>query len=286
MSIPSPGPALNPAIDPALGPAPAPAPAPKLSLLPRLSPLLPSASTMRCMPPSQVSTNQPQSSGESEERSIFPARLYSSDPLLLLSAPEPPAAGGEDVPERRGDDAPDPPPAEGEDVPAVESNNDFLARVAAGRVELTADKFPSFLYEDGSYDSVNLDNGLLREWCSATKTPPATLSPPRRQHPARPPASSLSALPAAQCRSPLRPPPPPPSLPSRTPRPRRSRLDLLLSTTSDSRSFVSLRPDLPRGSQHLNLGRPQRLSMTDTLTAMVITRTRKLHSIHPRPPAL
>ncbi|KAJ6538175.1 hypothetical protein DFH09DRAFT_86186 [Mycena vulgaris] len=87
-------------------------------------------------------------------------------PLGLLSsnapAPEPPAAGGEDVPERRGDDAPDPPPAEGEDVPAVESNNDFLARVAAGRVELTADQLPSFLYEDGSYDSVDLDKGLLR----------------------------------------------------------------------------------------------------------------------------
>ncbi|KAJ6526539.1 hypothetical protein DFH09DRAFT_1371670 [Mycena vulgaris] len=87
-------------------------------------------------------------------------------PLGLLSsnapAPEPPAAGGEEVPERRGDDAPDPPPAEGEDVPAVESNNDFLARVAAGRVELTADQLPSFLYEDGSYDSVDLDKGLLR----------------------------------------------------------------------------------------------------------------------------
>ncbi|KAJ6560868.1 hypothetical protein DFH09DRAFT_1364702 [Mycena vulgaris] len=80
-------------------------------------------------------------------------------PHFLISARQSPTADDQDISERRGDET-DPPPGEGQEPPS--DNDDFLPRVAAGRIELTAKEFPSFLYEDGSYDVADLDNGLLR----------------------------------------------------------------------------------------------------------------------------
>ncbi|KAJ6524719.1 hypothetical protein DFH09DRAFT_1189310 [Mycena vulgaris] len=52
------------------------------------------------------------------------------------------------------------PDVEDADVPPA--TNEFLVLVVAGRVDLKATQFPSFFYEEGTYDPKELDKGLLR----------------------------------------------------------------------------------------------------------------------------